>query len=80
MGPSPVSVEHDGALLVRAALSTCASAGLPSQLGVGLRLVCSNLLSAGGSKEGERSDGECPVHGDCRMKVSCWMSKVLEGC
>jgi hypothetical protein len=73
VGPSPVSVEHDGTLLVGAALSTSASASLPSHLGVGLSLGGANLLSAGGSPKGERSDGECPVHLDCGLKsvVGC---------
>jgi hypothetical protein len=78
VGPSPVRVEHNGTLLVSAALATSASAGLPSHLGMGLRLGCANLLSAGGPEEGERSDGECPVHSDCRVKVWCWMSKRFD--
>jgi hypothetical protein len=77
MGPAPVGIEHNGTLLVCAALATSASASLPSHLGMGLRLGCANLLSAGGPEEGERSDGECPVHSDCRVKVQCWMSKGL---
>ena len=64
VGPSPVGVEHNGTRLVGAALSAGTSASLPCHLRVCLRCLFANLLSAGGSEERERSEGECPVHGD----------------
>lgn len=51
--PSPVGVEHNGTGLGRAAVATSARASLPRQPGVGLGLGGTNLLSAGGSEEGE---------------------------
>lgn len=63
--PAPVGVKHNGARLCGAAVATSAGAGLPGHLGVSLGLGSAHLLSAGGPEEGERSEGECPVHCDC---------------
>lgn len=63
--PSPVRVEHNGSSLVCAAVSTSASAGLPVKLGVSLGLLLADLLGADGSEDGERGEGESPIHLDC---------------
>lgn len=62
MRPAPVGIERNGTLLGGAAVSTGTSASLPCQLGVCLCCRCASLLSAGGSEERERGEGECPVH------------------
>ena len=65
VGPAPVGVKHDGSSLGGTAVATSASAGLPVDLGVSLSLRCADLLSADGAQEGERSEGERPVHLVC---------------
>jgi hypothetical protein len=64
VSPSPVGIEDNRSLLVGAALSTGTSASLPCHLGVSLCRRGASLLSAGGSEERKRSEGQCPVHFD----------------
>ena len=71
MSPAPVGVEHNGTRLVGAVGATGTRAGLPVQLGVVLSSAGANLLSAGGSIERERGEGECPVHGG--LMSESWM-------
>jgi len=75
VSPAPVGVEDNGARLVGAALTTCASTSLPGQLGVSLCLLFADLLSASGPEKEEGSDDECLVHRGDRERVCCWMSK-----
>lgn len=49
--PAPVGVKSDGTRLLRAAVTTFASASLPGKLGVILGRRGSSLLSAGGPKK-----------------------------
>jgi hypothetical protein len=65
VGPTPVRVEHNRGRLAGAAIASSASAGLPVDLGVSLSLRRTDLLSADGAQEGERSEGERPVHLVC---------------
>lgn len=65
VSPAPVGVKNHSTVLSRAASATSTSAGLPCQLGMSLSRRRSDLLSAGGSNEGYRGEGECPVHLDC---------------
>lgn len=65
MRPSPVGVERDGSRLGGAAVASSTSAGLPVELGVSLSLRGADLLGADGAQEGERSEGESPVHLVC---------------
>lgn len=65
MGPTPVGVKNNRSRLAGAAVTTGPSASLPCHLGMSFSLRGTNLLGAGGPEEGERSEGECPVHLDC---------------
>jgi hypothetical protein len=79
VGPSPVGVECNGTLLAGAALSTGTSASLPCHLGMCLRCLFANLLSAGGSEEREGSEGECPVHGDLLSESLLLDIEIFDG-
>jgi hypothetical protein len=58
VGPSPVRIDGYGTALCRAASSSCSGTGLPGHLGVSFGLLLTDLLSAGGSEEGERCKGK----------------------
>jgi hypothetical protein len=58
VGPSPVGIDGNGTALGCARTASCSSTGLPGHLRVGFGLLLTDLLSAGGSEEGERCEGE----------------------
>jgi hypothetical protein len=76
VGPAPVGVEHDLTSLGGTASTSSTGASLPGKGGVSLGSDSTGLLSAGGSEERERSEGEVPVHGRCCEKNRCWMLRL----